>query len=258
MKYVHSYIMCFVCSLIFFANNLTAQSVAINGGVFLMGSESGDVDEKPVHSVTLSPFKIDAHEVTEAQYDSCVLSGKCSQAHYSDGKCGVWTSNGFQNVNVPADRRHSARPVVCVTWFQAQAFCLAHGKQLPREAQWEYAASAGKHSKYSWGDQPPTQSYCAVTSNQKPDKVCSHASNASGLSDMTGNVWEWTGDYYGQDYYSFSSLQNPTGPDVGLYRVVRGGGWYSNAEQLRVTNRNWFSPDFAEVSVGFRCVSSSQ
>lgn len=258
MKSVVYFIVWIFYCLIFSVNSVTAQSVAVGGSVFSMGSESGDFDEKPVHSITLSPFKMDAHEVTEAQYDSCVQSGKCSQAHYSDGRCGVWTSNGFQNVNVPADRRNPARPVVCVTWFQAQAFCQARGEQLPREAQWEYAASAGKRFKYAWGDQSPAPSCCAMASNQKPDIVCSHAPNASGLSDMTGNVWEWTGDYYGKDYYSYSSLQNPTGPDVGLYRVVRGGGWYSSAEQLRITNRNWFSPDFAEVSVGFRCASSSQ
>ena len=245
----------FIFSLLFYINIVYAQSVTVNGGTFSMGNESGDLDEKPVHSVTLSSFKIDKHEVTEAQYDSCVRSGKCSQAHYSDGRCGVWTPKSFQNVNVPADRRNPANPVVCVTWFQAQAFCQSHGKRLPREAQWEYAASTGKRSKYTWGDQSPTPSHCAAASEQKPDIVCSHASNAFGLSDMTGNVWEWTGDYYAKDYYSFSTLENPAGPDVGLYRVVRGGGWYSSAEQLRITNRNWFSPDFAEVSIGFRCVS---
>ena len=71
---------------------------------------------------------------------------------------------------------------------------------------------------------------------------------------MTGNAWEWTADNYEKDYYSYSEENNPSGPPTSLYKVIRGGGWYSGPMQLRITNRHWFSPDFAEASIGFRCV----
>lgn len=70
---------------------------------------------------------------------------------------------------------------------------------------------------------------------------------------MTGNVWEWTNDWYQQDYYAVSDSVNPKGADVGQYRVVRGGGWYGGQAQLRVRNRAWFQPGNAEISIGFRC-----
>lgn len=235
---------------------LSAQTVKIQGNTYMMGNDRGEEDEKPEHKVTLSSFEIDKNEVTEAQYEACVQSGKCTPAHYTDGKCLAWTPYGFRNVTVPSVRRDPDLPVVCVTWFQARAYCQAHNKSLPTEAQWEYAASTGKKNRYSWGDNTPSPSLCTMASNQKPEKVGSFSPNDFGLNDMTGNVWEWTADFYAKDYYSFSHSHNPPGPEAGHYRVIRGGGWYSNAEQLRITNRNWFSPDFAEVSIGFRCVNN--
>lgn len=241
--------------LIFSGYEVFSQLVSINGNTFLMGCERGDSDEKPLHQVTLSSYKMEKHEVTEAQYDSCVRSGKCTPAHYSDGRCLAWTSLGFRKVNVPDDRKNPEFPVVCVTWFQAREYCQYKRMRLPTEAQWEFAATAGRSTMYSWGNQQPSSSLCAVGQNQKPDKVCSHGLNAAGLADMTGNVWEWTSDFYEKDYYSHSVKKDPTGPDVGFYRTIRGGGWYSSANQLLISNRNWFAPDFAEVSIGFRCIS---
>jgi formylglycine-generating enzyme required for sulfatase activity len=231
-----------------------SQSVSISGGSFSMGRENGHDDEKPVHPVTLSPYEIDKAEITEAQYENCVKTGKCTPAHYDDGSCMVWIVNKFHYVKVPADRRDPENPVVCVTWFQAQEYCRAQGKRLPTEAQWEYAATGGNPYVYAWGNDAPSRKYCAQASGGKPDKVCSHGTYLNGLCDMTGNVWEWTSDNYSVDYYSYSPMVNPDGPIVGLYRVIRGGGWYSGAAHLVATNRFWFSPNFAEVSIGFRCV----
>lgn len=254
MRTVSLVLICIYCQIGLI--ELSAQTVKIKGSTYIMGNDNGEADEKPEHKVTLSSFEIDKNEITEAQYEACVRSGKCTSAHYTDGKCLAWTPDGFRNVGVPFTRRNPDFPVVCVTWFQAQAYCQAQNKYLPTEAQWEYAASIGKKYKYSWGDNTPSSSLCAMSSNQKPNKVGSFNPNDFGLNDMTGNVWEWTSDFYAKDYYSFSRSDNPPGPEAGHYRVVRGGGWYSNAEQLRITNRNWFSPDFAEVSIGFRCVSN--
>jgi formylglycine-generating enzyme required for sulfatase activity len=125
---------------------------------------------------------------------------------------------------------------------------------LPSEAQWEYAAASGVKRTYSWGEEVPTVRNCTMEGSSHPLPVGSHASTNWGLFDMTGNVWEWTSDFYSRDAYTIPQTNDPKGPDAGLYRVIRGGGWYSNKSQLRVSNRHWFTPDLAEVSIGFRCV----
>lgn len=218
-----------------------------------MGSNAvgSEADEQPEHEIILSPFQIGRYEISVSQYDSCVRSGACTPAHYDDGKCLTWSGRGFKKVTVPQSFRKSNYPVVCVTWHQAAAYCRSKGMKLPGEAQWEYAARAGSKNKYSWGDAAPSTDRCA--SDKKPEEIGNYEPNRWGLYDMTGNVWEWTNDYYDKDYYSSKEIQNPSGPDVGFYRVVRGGGYYSGPSQLRISNRHWFSPDFAELSLGFRC-----
>lgn len=226
---------------------------SVPGGTYTMGGGSGDADEAPAHGVTLQPFSLDITEVTKAQYDSCVAAGKCAAAHYDDGACVIWTNDGFRNVRVPPALRDPAFPVVCVTWFQARQYCLYKEKKLPSEAQWEYAALAGSSATYSWGDQAPSPSRCTQPQAMRPQKAGSFGQNPNGLYDMTGNVWEWTADHYAPDYYAQSEQQDPQGPEVGQYRVIRGGGWYSTPQQLRIKNRHWFEPNFSEVSIGFRC-----
>lgn len=229
-----------------------AGLIGIPGGSFLRGSSEGLEDEQPVNTVRVSSFSIMAREVSTAQYNRCVFAGKCTPAHYDDGKCIQWTGRNFEKVILPEKYQHPDYPVVCVTWLQARAYCSYVGMKLPTEAQWEYAARAGANSRYAWGNAVADQNRCVV-SGGSPRAVGSFPPNSFGLFDMTGNVWEWTADYYEKDYYSHSEREDPKGPEAGLYRVIRGGGWYSGAEELRASNRHWFSPSFAEVSVGFRC-----
>ncbi|MDO5576680.1 MAG: formylglycine-generating enzyme family protein [Fibrobacter sp.] len=227
------------------------SAAQIPGGKFTMGSSAGEPDEKPEHEVTISSFTLDDNLVTEEQYETCVASGKCTPANYNN--CLVWSRGKFTPVSVPSAYRNPKFPVVCVSWYQAQAYCRFKGKKLPTEAQWEYASKAGKNTVYSWGNTPPSAANCSFLQKGKPQPVGSYLPNGWGLYDMTGNAWEWVSDFYERDYYSFSEKENPRGPGAGLYRVVRGGGWYSGAGQLKVTNRHWFSPAYPEVSVGFRC-----
>ena len=204
--------------------------------------------------MTLASFAIDSTEVTVARYDSCVQAGACSPAHLTDGKCVIWTGGGFSSFDVPAGFRSADRPVMCVTWFQARDFCRFTGARLPTEAEWEYAALAGRPGAvYAWGNALPDASRCAQPSEHGARPVGSCGANPWGLCDMTGNVWEWTADRYRPDQYSIADAVDPSGPDAGLYRVIRGGGWYSAARQLRIKNRHWFEPSFAEASIGFRC-----
>jgi formylglycine-generating enzyme required for sulfatase activity len=230
-----------------------AGMVSIPGGTYVMGGKGGDRDETPAHAVTLSPFKLDKHEVTFAEYDSCVKRGRCTPAHYDDGRCLISVRGGFKRVRVPAKYRSPGRPVICVTWRQARAYCRQVGKRLPTEAEWEYAARAGKDRAYAWGNALPDAKRCTQPSHRSPRAAGSFAPNAWGLHDMTGNVWEWVADWYQRDYYALSKATNPRGPPVGQYRVVRGGGWYGGASHLRARNRQWLVPGASEVSIGFRC-----
>lgn len=235
---------------------VSAQLPMMPGGTFTMGSASGSEDEKPEHSVTLSGYSMTSYEISEAAYEACVARGVCSPAHYNDSTCRAWNGSSFIRVRVPQQARNPQFPVVCVTWFQAQQYCHAHGMKLPTESQWEYAARAGGTGRYSWDDGIPTAEQAVLARKTGPDRVGITTANRWQLYDMIGNVWEWVNDYYDPEAYQHSVTTDPQGPEVGLYRVIRGGGWYSSAAKLSVSNRQWFSPDYSEVSIGFRCVSS--
>ncbi len=240
--------------LTFWISLLSAEEmVTVPAGSFIMGGNSGESDEKPAHEVFLPAFKIDKHEVSRKEYEECVKSGRCKPAHYSDGKCHMWTSKGPKKVRVPSKYQSPNYPVVCVSWYQARDYCRTKGKRLPTEAEWEKAALAGTKNKYAWGDSNPSSSQCATPSSGAPSSVGSFSANKYQIKDMTGNVWEWVNDRYERDYYHHSDKTSPKGPPVGRFRVIRGGGWYSGVKQLRIKNRQWFVGEGGEVSVGFRC-----
>ena len=248
LKHFHAVI---VVLLVLTSSVLGSDKVTIPAGLFMMGSSSGSSDEQPVREVEISSFRMHSKEVTVEMYQECVDAGACTPANYDNGECLQWTRSGFENVIVPARYRESNYPVICVTWFQARAYCQFIGMRLPTEAEWEYAARAGGDAQYSGGNNYLNQ---CVSDNSGPAVVGSCPPNAWGLYDMTGNVWEWTSDFYERNAYSHAQNVNPKGPSAGLYRSIRGGGWYSEPSELRITNRNWFSPGFAEASIGFRCV----
>jgi formylglycine-generating enzyme required for sulfatase activity len=230
-----------------------SQMEALPHGSFYMGSISGSANATPRRKVEMSAFFIDKYEVTYSQYEACVKSRACTPAHYDDGKCIAWDGSAFRNVTVTRAARNPSYPVVCVTWEQARRYCEIMGKRLPTEAQWEYAATGGKNFEYSWGNEAPEKNRCVMQGSRHPEKPGTFGPNSCGLYDMTGNVWEWTNDHYQADYYSTGENIDPKGPEVGQYRVVRGGGWYSSGEQLSAHNRYWFDPFSAETSIGFRC-----
>jgi formylglycine-generating enzyme required for sulfatase activity len=217
----------------------------------MMGRFDGESDERPPHSKTVSSFMMLPCEVTESQYDSCVAVGRCTQAHYADGQCRQWNGSAFVKAYVPAAARGGTNPVVCVTWHQAQQYCGFRGMQLPSEVQWEYAARGGSEGRYPWGNAPASAGRMVISGTGGPRPVGSCAPNGFGLYDMTGNVWEWVRDTYAPDTY----MNDTAGNVSGFYRVIRGGGWNSTPGQATVFNREWFAPDFGEVSIGFRCVA---
>lgn len=184
-----------------------------------------------------------------------------------------WRNPGFAQ-----DDNH---PVVNITWNDAQALARWLSQQegrhyrLPTEAEWEYAARAGTRTRYHSGDDPRSLRKVANTfdASAKPlwPKFAAHAlagddgfaftapvarfrPNAFGLYDMHGNAWEWTNDWYGEDYYAHSPTQDPQGPSEGHVYVRRGGSWHTWSLYARSSYRNWNSPQTRYTLVGMRLV----
>ena len=238
------------------------EMVHLPGGWFVMGDAKGAPDEKP-QSVFVDAFYIDKHEVTQEQYRKLV------GADYSRWK----DRNG---------------PVEQVTWAAAAKYCnarsraegltpcydtktwkcdfAANGYRLPTEAEWEYAARAGKTSSYFFGDSPSAlRNFAWVKENSggRPREVGKKLPSPWGLYDIYGNVCEWCNDFYAVDYYQKSPAKNPRGPASGSKRVVRGGSWNSRASDCRSSYRSSENPAYADVCIGyydvygFRCVRNA-
>ena len=213
--------------------------VQIPAGEFLMG----DTRDKnaPVHTVHLDAYWIDTHEVTNAQYREFVADSKRAAPRY-------WQDEKY---NKPT------QPVVGISWEDADAYCAWKGKRLPTEAEWERAAR-GTHSQlYPWGDRfdaTRTNTREARTRRPLPVGAFPEGATSEGLLDMSGNVWEWCWDWYDESYYRMSPLRNPTGPETGKKRVIRGGGW--SAPQIHMAKRRGEKPDKTYPSLGFRCARS--
>jgi eukaryotic-like serine/threonine-protein kinase len=219
------------------------EMVFIPAGEFLMGSDVGDPNQRPMHSVFLDAYWIDQTEVSNQHYSTCVLNGGCK---------------GLGPNSYVGDDTRNDHPVVYVTWDDAVDFCHWAGKTLPTEAQWEKAARGEDDRLYPWGDRAPNKyllNYNDDIGSTTP--VGSYPSGASsyGVLDMAGNVWEWTSDWYDAKYYHRAESANPSGPVVGAKHVKRGGSWFTISESaLRTTFRKNTGTTNRDYSIGFRCV----
>lgn len=235
------------------------DQVCVPEGEFQMGSEIGEDNQKPVHSVWLDAFWIDRTEVTSAMYQKCVQDGVCSEL-----------SSVFEYYGNDYYSKYADHPVIYNDWDQAKTYCEWAGKRLPSEAEWEKAARGTDGRMYPWGNDNPSCSLenfnhgepalspyhgCAGTTNV----VGSYPLGASpyGALDMAGNVWEWVNDWYGDQYYSVSPYRNPPGPSFGDVHILRGGSWYNFAKVTSASLRAWFAPTFPMMGIGFRCASST-
>jgi formylglycine-generating enzyme required for sulfatase activity len=217
-----------------------AEMVRVPTGEFVMGSDDGAADEKPRHRVHLDAYSIDKYEVTNALYRRFMdAASRAAPSYWNDSK---W--NGV------------SQPVVGVTWHDADAYCKWAGKRLPTEAEWEKAARGTDGRKYPWGNDWDSRRANSTESQLgKTAPVGSYASGVSpyGAHDMAGNVWEWVADWFDASYYQRSPERNPTGPETGQRRVLRGGSWLSNPINLRTADRLSVSPEHRNTNVGFRC-----
>ena len=267
----------------FTVNGVTFEMVAVKGGTFTMGatSEQGsdsDDDEKPAHSVTLSDFYIGQYEVTVGLFRAFInetnyrtdadKAGWAWRWMKVDDK---WKWNKVNGINWMCDQDGNVRnssednhPVLYVSWNDAVEFCKWLSRKtgsvfrLPTEAEWEYAARGGNKSKgykYSGSNSINDIAWYGnldsnTTANGKTHPVGMKYPNELGIYDMTGNVWEWCQDWYGD--YSSTSQTNPTGPASGSRRVGRGGSWGDSARSCRVSFRDYYAPGSRNSNLGFR------
>jgi len=230
------------------------ETAPIPSGIFMMGSDFGKGDEKPRHQVRLDEFNISRAEITNRQYTAFLMD-----TGYPRPKDPGFAKNYL--VEYPN------LPVVNVSYDDAIAFCAWASKKLgatvrlPSEAEWEYAALAGRNGvSFPWGPQDPNS--LARFKGNAPIDVKTAASdafppNSYGLYNMTGNVWEWVEDYYSKDYYTTSPIRNPKGPADGTKHTIRGGSWADDGSTLRVTRRAGRNPNERSDQIGFRVVVSS-
>jgi len=205
--------------------------VLIPPGEFVMGMEGAS--NKTPHTVSLDAFYLDTHEVTQENFEK---ARRYNPSKFIDPQ----------------------RPVEQVTWYEAKSYCRKQGKRLPTEAEWERAARAGTTTKYFWGDDmDPRYAWFRDNADDQTHPAGQKLPNPFGLYDISGNVWEWTADWYDKTWYRRSPRKNPQGPEQGEEKVIRGGSWYSRKHHLLTATRYWSEPMIRNSNIGFRCAANA-
>jgi formylglycine-generating enzyme len=251
--------------------------------------------EGPAHEVELAPFALAAHAVSNADWAAfAAATGHRTEAEafgWSFVFAGLLPDDFPPTRAVPqapwwrqvhgADWAHpegphsglegrEEHPVVHVSFNDAQAFCAWSHTRLPTEAEWEHAARGGRAGhRFPWGDElePGGEHRMNVFQGRFPGHdtaadgyagtapVGAFPPNGHGLHNMTGNVWEWTADWFDPGFYRRSPRANPRGPRTGAARVMRGGSYLCHASycnRYRVDARSSNTPDSSTGNIGFR------
>lgn len=243
----------------YFIGETSFKMIALDGGAFLMGSQELDrkapnfdakseIDEHPVHKVTLSPYAIGETEVTQALWTAVGMHTNIFSDEYGIGD------------NYPAYNLSYDVALIFIDSLNSKL----HGNgqlpedlmfSLPTEAQWEYAARGGKDSRWTLfsGSSVPNDVAWFRDEEEGLQPVKTKRPNELGIYDMSGNVYEWCYDKYDPFYFKVSEdAVDPKGPDAGSLRSMRGGSWYYEAPLCRVTNRYASLPSFGSADCGMR------
>jgi sulfatase modifying factor 1 len=226
--------------------------VRIPAGWFLMGCDTGQDNEKPVHRVWVDEFLLAAHQLTNTEYEQFLRDAAYPPPPF-------WSDPAFN---------HPKQPVVGVSWHEAVRYCdwlsarTGRKFRLPTEAEWERAARGGSNDAdagalFPWGDAPPQSlpgyaDRCAGRWNTGPEPVGQAEPNTFGVYNMCDNVHEWCSDWYAPDYYAVSPERNPRGPETGDRRASRGGSWRHHVKMSRCAARSSIPPEFHYADYGFR------
>jgi formylglycine-generating enzyme len=218
--------------------------VRVPEGRFLMGSDSGQDCERPVHRVWIDSFLLAATQVTNAEYERFLHATAAQPPPF-------WNDANFN---------HPQQPVAGASWLDAARYCdwlraqTGRNYRLPTEAEWECAARGGREQKdFPWGDEPPQSLPEYATRWQTgPEIVARYAANAFGLYDICDNVHEWCSDWYDPNYYASSPERNPRGPETGNRKASRGGSWRHHVKVARCSARSSIPPEFQYADYGFR------
>ncbi len=242
------------------ATHSSEDMVFIPAGKFQMGSRKSLLElrphdlfntdrhalgpENPAHEVYLDAFFIDIFEVTNKKYEKYV------------DNTGAKKPRGWKKSAFNGDRQ----PVVGVSWKEAATYCKWRGKRLPTEAEWEKAGRGKRPIKYPWGNSPPDSE--KLNYNEEKMKTAAVGSYKKGKSDyeihdLAGNVSEWVHDWHSPEYYLFAPKKNPRGPEKGQYKIIRGGNWRNQADDVSLTYRNATAPNVRNDTVGFRCAKNA-
>ena len=226
----------------------------VPAGKFLMGSLDavGESNEHPQHEVTLKSFWIDQTEISNSMYKKCVNEGFCTEP---------FDDYYFSNASFDSS------PVTSINWNQAKTYCEWAGRNLPTEAQWEKAARGVDGQTYPWGEEIPNSIFAnfgdkgsddntGVIGSQSPVYSFPKGLSPYGVYNMAGNAAEWVADWYGD--YQDNSQNDPIGPELGEYRVVRGGSTINNANYIRSAFRNKAKQTTQNSTIGFRCVMPAE
>lgn len=219
---------------------IAASMVTVEGGTFQMGADDSLAasDEQPVHTVTLSNYRIAKFTVTRSQWQAIMGNAPQENANFGTGDDLPATYVNYSDCAIFIEKLNSLSDLKF---------------RLPTEAEWEYAARGGKHSQgysYSGGDNPDEVAWHQGNAGNVLHAPGCLRSNELGLYDMSGNIWEWCSDRYGE--YPTTAQTNPTGPENGNKYVVRGGSFSYEAPFSRVSQRNRLYGDTRSFVTGLR------
>ena len=215
-----------------------------------MGSDKGEEDERPERPVNVSGFFIHRTEVTVAAYEACIEDGGCTEPA-TGGEC----NSGLAG--------RSDHPINCVSWYDAARYCDWAGGRLPTEAEWELAGRGEASRHFPWDNggvncDRAVVGYGLGCGEQSTWSVGSLPAGDSiyGVSDLVGNVWEWTLDSYESGAYAHLGDVDPVNLEQSGRKVLRGNSWYYSDPPLdsRLSNRYAFPPNRFYPYIGFRCV----